>query len=162
MKSVGELNEKQLVAVVANYRRKEMTYDPYYLEALEELARRKGAGLDFGKTLRAVLGAARERRFLSYKQLADESGLEWSRVRYAMNRHLGDLIEYAHRRGWPLLSAIVVNQQHLGDGAMEPSTLKGFCEAARCLGYEFDEGQAFLREQQLRVFEWAATFSPER
>ena len=37
--------------------------------------------------------------------------------------------------GWPLLSAIVVNQQNVATGDMEPTTLNGFVEAARALGY---------------------------
>ena len=116
------------------------------------MARRKGRGLDFEKTFRAVLKAAKERRFLSYKQLADESGVEWSRQRHAAPRHLGDLIEYAHRRGWPLLSAIVVNQQHRENGRMEPETLKGFCAAARSLDYAIADEDAFLEDQQDGVF----------
>ena len=79
-------------------------------------------------------------------------------MRYAANQHLGDLIEYAYRRGWPLLSAIIVNQQHLDDGRMEPPTLKGFCEAARSLGYAIADEEAFLQEQQLRVFNWASEY----
>ncbi|MCZ7854941.1 hypothetical protein [Agrobacterium salinitolerans] len=157
MRPVGEWNDKELANLIANYQRLERVDDPYYLEALSEMARRKGGGLEFEKTFSAVLKAAKERRFLSYKQLAAESGVEWSKVRYAANQHLGDLIEYAHRMGWPLLSAIIVNQQNLADGSMEPSTLRGFCEAARSLGYAVADENAFLREQQQRVFEWAGT-----
>lgn len=157
MKPVGEWDDEQLANLIANYQRLGKVDDAYYLGALSEMARRKGRGLDFEKTFRAVLKAASERRFLSYKQLADESGVEWSKVRYATNKHLGDLIEYAHRKGWPLLSAIIVNQQNLKDGHMEPPTLRGFCEAARSLGYAFTDEEAFLKDQQNLVFEWAAT-----
>lgn len=45
-----------------------------------------------------------------------------------------DLIVYAHRKGWPLLGASVVNQKNPENGYMEPPTLKGFSEAARSLG----------------------------
>ena len=157
MRPAREWDDKQLANLIANYKRLGNVDDAYYIEALSEMARRNGRGLDFDKTFRAVLKAANQRRFLSYKQLAEESGVEWSRVRYAANRHLGDLIEYAHRRGWPLLSAIIVNQQHLEDGRMEPSTLNGFCEAARALGYSIADEQAFLKDQQDRVFDWAST-----
>lgn len=155
MRPVSEWDDKQLANLIANYKRLGKVDDATYLDAMSEMARRKGGGLDFDKTFQAVIKAAKERRFLSYKQLADESGVEWSRVRYAANQHLGDLIEYAHRRGWPLLSAIIVNQQHLEDGRMEPSTLKGFCEAARLLGYTVVDEDAFLKDQQNRVFDWA-------
>lgn len=161
MRPVGEWDNKQLQNLIANHQRLGRVDDAYYLEALAEMARRKGSGLDFAKTFEIVLKAAWERRYLSYKQLSDASGVEWSRVRYAVNDHLGDLIEYAHRRGWPLLSAIIVNQQHLDDGRMEPPTLKGFCEAARSLGYAITDEEAFLRDQQDRVFDWAATYAEE-
>ncbi len=156
MKPVAEWDDRQLANLIANYQRLGRVSEAYYLDALSEMARRKGAGLNFDKSFNAVLRAGQERRFLSYKQLADESGVEWSRVRYAANRHLGDLIEYAHRKGWPLLSAIIVNQQNLQDGHMEPSTLRGFCEAARALGYAVADESAFLKDQQQRVFDWAA------
>jgi hypothetical protein len=35
---------------------------------------------------------------------------------------------------------------------MEPDTLKGFIGAARLLGYPVTDEQAFLKEQQARVF----------
>ncbi len=161
MRPVGEWDDKQLANLIANYQRQGRVDDAYYLDALAEMARRKGAGLDFEKSFRAVLKAARERRFLSYKQLADESGVEWSKVRYAANQHLRDLLEFAHRKGWPLLSAIIVNQKNLAEGQMEPTTLKGFCEAARSLGYAIADEEAFLKDQQQRVFGWAASRSTD-
>jgi hypothetical protein len=158
MKPIKEYDDEQLATWIVNYQRQQKVNDPHYLELLSELARRKGAGLNFDKTFQAVVKAAKGNRFLSYKQLADESGVEWSKVRYAMNKHLDGLIEYAHRQGWPLISAIIVNQQHLADGSMEASSLKGFCDAARRLGYAVTDEAAFLREQQERVFDWAAGF----
>jgi hypothetical protein len=158
-KAVSDLTDVELQNVIENYRRKELTSEPYFLSALEEMGRRKGAGLDFDKTLRAVLKAAREGRFLSYGQLAEESGLDWSKARYAMNGHLGDLIEYSYRMGWPLLSAIVVNKENLASGAMEPSTLKGFVTAAAELGCSIlPNGEEFMRRQQRAVFDWAKSF----
>jgi len=40
---------------------------------------------------------------------------------------------------------------------MEPTTLTGFVEAARALGYTVADDPTFLREQQERVFAWART-----
>lgn len=156
MDPTESLTDKQLQNVIDNHRRHHKTTEPAFLDALAEQARRKGKGLDFDKTFALVRAAAAERRFLSYKQLADESGADWSKVRYAVNDHLGELIAYAHGKGWPLLSAIIVNQQNLATGAMEPATLKGFAAAARDLGYTVTDEEAFLREQQERVFTWAA------
>lgn len=100
--------------------------------------------------------AATERRFLSYKDLAGASGADWSKVRYAVNTHLGGLVDFARGKGWPLLSAIIVSQQNVATGKREPATLRGFVEAAHALGYAIVDDEAFLREQQERVFAWAA------
>jgi hypothetical protein len=126
-----------------------------YLEALRELQIRKGKGLEFDKSFRPIKAAAQEHRFLSYKELADASGANWNQVHYSIGWHLWDLVEFAHRNDWPMLSAIVVNKSNVGSGTMEPETLKGFLGAARELGHQVVDEEAFLREQQARVFEWA-------
>lgn len=154
-KSIEDHSDQQLRNVIENHRKHGKLHEPYYLAAMEELARRKGHGLDFQKSFDLIRKAATDRRFLSYKELADASGSDWSKVRYAVNTHLGDLIDYAHGKRWPLLSAIVVNQQNVETGDMEPTTLKGFVEAALELGYAVTDEKEFLREQQHRVFAWA-------
>lgn len=156
-KPIEDHSDQQLRNVIENHRKNGKLHEPYYLLAMEELARRKGQGLDFQKSFDLIRRAAVEGRFLSYKELADASGSNWTKVRYAVNAHLGDLIDYAHGKGWPLLSAIVVNQQNVATGDMEPTSLKGFVVAARALGYPVDDEKRFLREQQERVFAWAVT-----
>ena len=157
-KPVAEWTDGELQNIIDNYRRKGLTSDAYYLQALEDMGRRKGRGLEFDKTLQAVLKAARADVYLSYAQLAQESGVEWSNKRAAMMNHLNGLVEFSHRKGWPLLSAIVVGQQKLKSGEMDASALKGFVTAAADLGYEFADDVAFLREQQQAVFAWAKSF----
>ncbi len=155
-RSIPDYSSQELENLVKNHRDRGRTDAPLYLQAFEELSRRKGQGFDFQKSLELIREAASQRRFLAYKELADGSGLEWSKVHYACNAHRGDLIEWAHRRGFPLISAVVVNQKNIETGSMEPATLLGFANAARGLGYEFTDDAAFLREQQM-VFDWAAT-----
>jgi hypothetical protein len=155
MIDVGKLTRIQLDNLIANHRRKGATDAPLYLEALEERQRRVGKGLNFEKSFRVIRQAASEGRFLSYKELADTSGVDWGQAHYAIGKHLWDLVEYAHRKGWPMLSAIVVNKQNVDSGRMEPETLKGFIAAARELGHMITDEEAFLREQQARVFAWA-------
>ncbi|MGO6738022.1 hypothetical protein ACC732_26395 [Rhizobium ruizarguesonis] len=75
MKSVTEWNDKQLGNLIAIYQRLGKVEEAYYLDALSEMAWRKGAGLNFDKTFSAVLKGAKERRFLSYRQLSEESGV---------------------------------------------------------------------------------------
>lgn len=99
--------------------------------------------------------AAREGRFVSYKDLADASGASWLKVHYEVGGHLGRVVEFAHRMGWPMVSAIVVNKPNVATGRMEPETLKGFVAAARDLGHVVIDVEGFLRDQQARVFAWA-------
>ncbi|MGO7690095.1 hypothetical protein ACC696_36405 [Rhizobium ruizarguesonis] len=59
MKSVTEWNDKQFGNLIANYQRLGKVEEAYYLDALSEMARRKGAGLNFDKTFSAVVKARR-------------------------------------------------------------------------------------------------------
>ncbi len=148
--SVGELEN-----LIENHRRRRATNTPLYLDALRELEKRKGKGLDFDRSLSIILQAAREGRFLSYKELADFSGVDWGQAHRAIGGHLWKLVEYSHLRHGILLSAIVVNKPNVATGKLELQALKGFIEAARLLDYTIIDEQTFLKEQQARVFEWA-------
>jgi hypothetical protein len=152
---LAELTSQQLKNIIENYRRKGMTSDPVYIQALADQAQRIGKGLDFKKSYDAIRNSAVEGRFMSYKELADASGAEWSKVHHSIGEHLGTLVEYAHRKGWPMLSAIVVNKPNVATGSMEPETLKGFIAAAKELGLSITDEEAFLRHQQELVFGWA-------
>src|SRR5271165_2030517 len=128
---VAALSTDGLKNLIANHRAKFATDAPAYIAALRELEVRTGGGLDFNKSFQAIREAAHAGRFLSYKDLADASGVEFSQVRYEIGGHLWRLVEYAHRNGWPMLSAIVVNKPNVSTGDMEPDTLKGFIRAAK-------------------------------
>jgi len=130
------------------------------MEALKERGAHTGKGLEFEKSISIISCAARERRFLSYMQLAAASGIGWDQAHFPMNKHLWDLVEYSHRKHGVLFSAIVVNQSNVVTGEMDPPTLKGFVGAARKLGYPVTDEEAFLRKQQARVFAWRAGHSP--
>ncbi len=153
---VAHLSNDQLKRFIENHRRQKATNAPAYVDALREWQVRKGNGLDFDKSFRIIKAAAREHRFLSYKELADASGADWGQVRYSLGNHLWALVEFAHRKGWPMLSAIVVNKSNVNSGTLDPETLKGFIAAAHDLDYVATDEQAFLREQQDKVFAWAA------
>ena len=149
------LTVAQLQNQIQNHRDKHSTDLPLFVDALRELEKRKGKGLDFDKSFSIISRAAKEGRFLSYKELADASGADWGQAHYAIGGHLWNLVEYAHRKGWPMLSAIVVNKPNVATGRMKPDTIKGFIGAARDLGYAVTDGETFLKEQQAHVFAWA-------
>src|SRR3546814_12491644 len=109
--------------------------------------------LDLQTSYRAILGAARERRFISYGDLAKANGAEWQKVRRAMNRHLSDLVEIATDRGWPMPSAIVVNKNNVETGALDGEARDGFINAARSFGYDVPDPASFVAQQQEARFD---------
>ena len=114
------------------------------------------AALDQGRSVAAIRAAAEARRFLSYGALAAASGLAWQAARRRMDPHLFALCAWATERGWPLLSAIVVDQTSVAHGAMRGRPLIGFARAAeRCGRIVGGDAAAFLADEQQRVFAWA-------
>lgn len=115
------------------------------------------AGPSLTATLAAIHAAGRQRRCLSYGAVAAASGLSWSAARRRMDPHLLDLCRRATARGWPLLSAIVVDQRSVAHGAMRGRPLIGFARCAeRCGRIVGADAAAFLAEEQAQVFAWAA------
>lgn len=114
------------------------------------------ATLDRGRSFAAIRAAAEARRFLSYGAVAAASGLAWQAARRRMDPHLFALCRWATERGWPLLSAIVVDQKSVAHGAMRGRPLIGFARAAERVGRIVGgDAAAFLAEEQERVFAWA-------
>jgi 5-methylcytosine-specific restriction protein B len=114
------------------------------------------ATLERGRSFAAIRAAAEARRFLSYGAVAAASGLAWQAARRRMDPHLFALCAWATGRGWPLLSAIVVDQKSVAAGALGGRPLIGFARAAeRCGRIVGGDAAAFLAEEQARVFAWA-------
>ena len=154
MPDLTKLTNRELQNLIDNHRRKNATDKPLYADAMTEYHRRHGGELSLECTIAYIRKAASEMRFVSYGELAEANGATWDKVRYPMNDHLWVLVDYARRRGWPMLSAMIVNKQHVQTGQMEDATLTGFVEAARALGYVITDQKAFLREQQSLCFQW--------
>jgi hypothetical protein len=154
MPDFSKLTDSEIERYVAYHRPPAGLGSPDFVAALEEREHRQGGGLNFGKTFEIVRQAAAEGRYVSYGEVAEYSGLPWKAARRPMPKHLGNLCEYAHRRGWPLLSSIVVNKENLNTGELEPQSLSGFIKAAKDLGYVISDERLFLKKQQHRVFEW--------
>jgi hypothetical protein len=150
-KTTGEIEN-----IVENYRDHGKTDTDAYIDALRELELRRGKGLDLQKTFDFVVAAAKAQRFVAYKDIADVNGFEWTKIHYQIGRHLYSLCEYAHRKGLPLLSAIVVNAEFIDTGEMKPESRSGLIESARMLGLLVGDEEDFVRSEQRRVFDWAS------
>lgn len=116
--------------------------------------------LDLSKTYRAILDAARNKRFISYGDLARANDADWQMVRYKMNNHLGELVKIAADRKWPMPTAIVVNQANIGNGTLDSPARDGFIKAAKECGFDVSSPATFVEEQQNAMFAWAET-APE-
>ena len=87
--------------------------------------------------------------------------MPWRKARRLIPQQLGQLATIAHERGWPLLSAIVVTKENLESGKLDGTSLEGFLSAANIVGIKVDDPQAFVRDQQQKVFEWVAAAPAE-
>jgi 5-methylcytosine-specific restriction enzyme B len=117
--------------------------------------------LDLGKSYETIRKAALERRFVSYLDLAEASGVSWNAAFRRMPQHLGQLVLLAHQRGWPMPSAIVVNRDDVATGKLEGTARDGLIAAAKDVGLAVGDPEQFVQDQQAKVFAWAPT-SPER
>jgi len=108
--------------------------------------------LDLKTTYGAIVAAAKERRFLTYGEIAAANDVDWNKVYRAINIHLDKLVGEATKHEWPLLTAIVVSQPNVKTGKLEGAALEGFINAARKRGYQVSDPEAFVQEQQEQVF----------
>ena len=111
--------------------------------------------LDLKTTYRAILDAARDRRFISYGDLAKANNANWQKNRHKLFSQLGKLNEIAVSNGWPMLSAIVVNQNNIKSGTLEGDARKGFITFAKELDFDIGNHTAFIKKQQQDIFSWA-------
>lgn len=116
--------------------------------------------LNLNSTYQAIIAAAKDLKFITYGDIAKAQNLEWSKVRYAMNSHLETLLGISAGNGWPLLTAIVVNQGAVQSGSMADSAMEGFIAAAKRYGRVAESPADFVRTEQEATFKWAQS-APE-
>jgi len=146
---------KDLETIVANCVRLNRTDDPVFAAANAVLALRLTGEYNMEKTIKAIVKRGKLRSFLCYKDIADASGLNWVKSRRGVMAHLEALSFHAAGKGWPMLSAIVVNKDKIETGEMTAENLKVFLEGVREAGREVDiDDIAFMKREQQRVFIW--------
>jgi hypothetical protein len=161
----SDLTDKQVDSWIEKYIAKDLSAEPQCQLLLEERARRQSKVLKIEKSLQHLAETARNRRFTTYGDLAEASGVPWRQARHLMNGprgHLDRLVEICHVRGIPLLTALCVNQQGANTGDLSEEALGGFINAANRLGYKVTDAKAFLKQCQRECFEWGLTaLAPE-
>lgn len=151
---VTTLTDEQLSTLIENHRVKGATSAPLFVAAVAERQKRGSLGLDLETTVKALARAARQRRFMSYKDVADANGATWNKVRFRMNKHLDDVLHYCHRNNLPFLTAIVVPKPNIETGKQDKETLKGFLAGIERLGVGVTGEDDFMEQEQKRVFDW--------
>ncbi|WP_210166471.1 hypothetical protein [Bosea vaviloviae] len=146
----------QLETLILRYQERGLTASAEYAAYVEAHALKSTPKLKLDVTISAIRAAARMKRFIGYGDLAAANGVAWSVARRPMPKHLDSILWKCHHFGWPLITAIVVNKQHLQTGAMEPESLAGFCEGVRRLRVPITDPATFLTAEQARTFEWAS------
>ncbi len=151
--------DEQINALIRNHEDKNARGLPIYPLLLEERAKRAQAKspLDFNKSLALLREAAMKQLCVSYGQIAEASGVEWSKARHQMNGakgHLDGLLDICHAKGLPMLPAICVNKTNRETGELDPSAVLGFAEGARRLGHSFSDAHAFHRARQEECWAW--------
>lgn len=146
---------KDLETIVANCVRLNRTNDAVFAAANKILETRRTGEYNIEKTIAVIRKQGLLRSFLSSKDIADASGLNWVKTRRGAPPHLNDVCAYTNSKGWPFLTAIVVNKDKISTGEMTPDNLKEFLGAVRAAGHEVDiEDAAFVKREQQRVFAW--------
>jgi hypothetical protein len=153
-----KLTDQQVKDVAAKYEAKGMTDEDQYIALAAEIIRRSKKTLSIEKTITAIRSASQAGQMLSYGDLTSASGLKWSaKIRTLTNEHLENVARVARQRGWPMITAIVVNKNQMESGTMDEVTLVGFSDCARRLGWEVADARAFLAGEQKATALWART-----
>ena len=157
---LASMSEASLRQLIANYERLGRGSAEVPMAARLELHNKVGPDFSFQKVMLVIVQAAKEKHFIAYGDLAKACGLDWSKAYRQIGPMLGNVVEYGYHKGWPMLSAIVVNAEHVDSGSMEASALQGFIAAATNLKlFTGGDERKFLREQQDAVFAWATSQS---
>lgn len=134
---------------------------PVEYQPVDSTARRKfRTMLDLQKTYNALLQAARDRRLIGFEELAQANEVEYKKARGQVRKHIAKLTKLGHELGWPLLSAVAVENADQDTGALGGSALKDFLAVARMTGADINDPSAFLANERAKVFDWART-APE-
>jgi len=113
--------------------------------------------LSIEKSIDHLITCARRREFSTYLEIAKANGHTWEEVWLQMRgpkNHLDDILKFCHENNFPLLTAIVVQQENKKDGKLKPFALKGFVEGVGKLGIEVKNRSEFLKKCQKECFEF--------
>jgi len=150
--------DAELKTIIENHEKRQVWGTPLLLAARTELDRRQSAPLDLDTTLRLILDAAREGKFISYKDVADQSGQPWAKVYRKVVHHIGVLSRRELPRLGLMPSVMVVGRGEVHSGHLDEQKQAGFEKFFLELNpTESLRGAALVEREQQKVFEHART-----
>lgn len=148
---------QQFQNLIDNHRRAGKLHAPLAVAAIEEQARRNTV-FDFKAGIEFLLQAARDRRSVTYRQLAEAGGVlkpgdTWHQ-HMARKLPLSQIVDYAHTHDIPVITALVETAQGVTD-----SILAGFRKGLDDTGLRVPVGMTireFYFAERQNAFYWAA------
>lgn len=144
--------DAELDALIANHERKRAWGVPLFLAAIAERSRRRDRGLDLDRTLALIMDAVRQGSYVTYKDIAAQSGRPWDQVRWTVFGHLGNLCVREYGRTKTVPSVMVVPEPNRTDGKLKGETLAGFERICLLLNPEEPlRGEALVEQERARL-----------
>lgn len=150
-------DDEAIIGAIQRHQDQNATDSKLYKALVEENARRSVKRLDPDKTIALLIFTAKGDEFISYKDVAAASGIDFSKVRYQVGKHLDAILTLCDQRKWPLLTCLCVKQSEKKTGALSGDSLKGFIGAARRLKHHVTDEEKFLIDCQQECRKWART-----
>lgn len=158
---MSEKTDKQIQNLIENHRRAGKLDAPLAVAAIEEQGRRNKA-FNFKAGIEFLLQAARDKRPVNYRQLAEAGGVlkpgdVWHQ-HMARKIPLSHIVDYAHTHDLPAITALIETTQGVTD-----SILAGFQKGLEDTGIRVPSGMSikeFYLSERERAFDWAASQEP--
>ena len=155
---MSEKTDKQIQNLIENHRRAGKLDAPLAAAAIEEQVRRNKV-FNFKAGIEFLLQAARDRRPVNYRQLAEAGGVlmpgdAWHQ-HMARKIPLSQIVDYAHTHDLPAITALIETTQGVTD-----SILAGFQKGLDDTGIRVPAGMSireFYFSERQRAFDWAAS-----
>lgn len=155
---MSEKSDKQISNLIENHRRAGKLTAPLAIAAIKEQVRRNKT-FDFKAGIEFLFQAARDKRPVNYRQLAEaggvlKSGDVWHQ-HMARKIPLSQIVDYAHTHGLPAITALIETTQGVTD-----SILAGFQKGLDDTGIRLPPGisvREFYFSERQRTFDWAVS-----
>ena len=159
--NMSQKTDQQILNLIQNHRKAGKLDAPLAVAAIaEQVSRNKvfnfSAGIEF------LLQAARDKRPVNYRQLAEAGGVlkpndPWHQ-HMARKIPLSQIVDYAHTHGLPAITALIETTQGVTESILA-GFQKGLDDTGIRVPVDMTVREFYFSERQ-RAFEWAAAQEP--